>query len=187
MRLYLLVNKIQPIGRITEQDQSVPFCCFFDNSNTNKKIIFLPFLLDILTCHTIQFENQKNCVLDIYITRWQNVAVFCVDISFNTTWLTGQWILLYYRSYLLSREEMKKKMNCEIPNCVFGACFAHKKYTKQKNTDHDDVLCFLSKKKNLEKIKSMRLLIHTTQKSIKKTVHSFFLSLFILFFSSSII
>ena len=63
MRLYLLVNKIQPIGRITEQDQSVPFCCFFDNSNTNKKIIFLPLLLDILTCHTIQFENQKNCVL----------------------------------------------------------------------------------------------------------------------------
>lgn len=58
-------------------------------------------------------------------------------------------IIILYRSYLLSREEMKKKMNCEIPNCVFGACFAHKKYTKQKNIPINDIMCCAScQKKN---------------------------------------
>ena len=64
-------------------------------------------------------------------------------------------IIILYRSYLLSREEMKKKMNCEIPNCVFGACFAHKKYTKQKNIPINDIMCCAScqKKKILGKNK----------------------------------
>ena len=75
---------------------------------------------------------------------------------------------------------MKKKMNCEIPNCVFGACFAHKKYTKQKNIPINDIMCCAScqKKKYLEKIKSMRLLIHTTQKKYKKNRLPFFLHSF---------
>ena len=115
MRLYLLVNKIQPIGRITEQDQSVPFCCFFDNSNTNKKNNFSAIAARHTNLsHNSIWKSKELCTilreLDIYITRWQNVAVFLCWHIFQ--YYLIDWpmdIIILYRSYLLSREEMKKK------------------------------------------------------------------------------
>ena len=101
-------------------------------------IIFLPLLLDKKLV-TIQLKVKELCYnynnYIIYILQDNKTLLLFVDISFNTTWLTGQWILLYYIDHIYYLEKKwKKKMNCEIPNCVFGACFAHKKYTKQSNS-----------------------------------------------------
>ena len=181
MRLYLLVNKIQPIGRITEQDQSVPFCCFFDNSNTNKKNNFSAIAARQKLV-TIQLKvkelcyNYNNYIIYIYYKITKRCCFLLTYLSILLDWLANG----YYIDHIYSREEKNEL----IPNCVFGACFAHKKYTKQKNTDHD-MMCCASCQKKLGKNKINAFTHSHNTKKYKKNCPFFHSSFF--FFSSSII
>ena len=115
--------------------------------STTITIIFLPLLLDKKLV-TIQLKvkelcyNYNNYIIYIYYKITKRCCFLLTYLSILLDWLANGYYIL---DHIYSREEKNEL----IPNCVFGACFAHKKYTKQKNIPINDIMCCASCQKKI--------------------------------------